>query len=154
MHVIRHKRATGCTFLTPVVIRLLPMLPFMRTFPSSLLPRFLRLMPLYLLCQASLPWWSLLIPVLQFPLLHSLSPHLLLMFPQFSSSHLLQIPISYPPTPPPPRHPSSSFPKPLQMIFTFPSPFAGVRTLVLTIPFLTLFHMIFFLHSFVPLPFW
>ena len=43
----------------------------------------------------------------------SLSPLLLLMFPRFSLSHLLQIPIPYPPTPLPPRHPRSSFPKPL-----------------------------------------
>ena len=61
------------------------------------------------------------------PPLHSFNPLLLLMFPRFSPSHLLQIPIPYPPPPRPPRHPQSSFPQPLQMIFTFPSPFARVH---------------------------
>ena len=69
----RTQRATRCTFLTLVIIWPLPMLPFMRTLSSYLLPRFLWLLPLHLLCLASLPWWSLLIPVIQFPLLHSLS---------------------------------------------------------------------------------
>ena len=130
------------------------MLPSMRTLPSSLLPRLLRLLPLHLLRLASLPWRSLPIHVLQFPLLHSFNPLLLLLFPRFSPSHLLQIPIPYPPPPRPPLHPQSSFPQPLQMIFTFPSPFARVHTLVLNIQFLTLFPMIAFLHPSVPLPFW
>ena len=86
-------------------------------------------------------------PLPSVPLLHSFSPLLLLLFLRFSPSHLLQIPIPYPPTPLPPRHPRSSFPKPLQMIFTFPSPFARVHALILTIPFLTFFPMIVFLHS-------
>ena len=86
---LRHKRATGCTFLTPIVIWLLSMLSSMRTLPSSLFPLFLRLLLLNLLYVASLHWWSLLIPVLQFLLLHTLSPLLLLLFPRFSPSHLL-----------------------------------------------------------------
>ena len=82
------------------------------------------------------------------------SPLLLLLFPRFNPSHMLHIPIPYPPTPRPPHHPRSSFPKPLQMIFTFPSPFARVHALILNIPFLTLFPLIVFLHPFMPLPFW
>ena len=61
---------------------------------------------------------------------------------------------TYPPPPRPPRHPRLSFPEPLQMIFTFPSPFPRVHALVLSIPFLTLFPMIVFLHPSVPLLFW
>ena len=76
--------------------------------------------------------------------------------PPISSVQPVSSPPDTDPYPPPPRpslHPRSSFPQPLQMIFTFPSPFARVHALVLRIPFFTLFPMIVFLHPSVPLPF-
>ena len=39
-----HKKAIGCTFLLPILIWLMLMLPSMRTLPSSLFPCFLRLL--------------------------------------------------------------------------------------------------------------
>ena len=152
LDTLGHKRATRCTFLIAVIIWLLPMLPSMRTLPSSLLPRLLQLLPLHLLRLASLPWWSLPIPVLQFPL-HSFSPLLLLLFPRFSPSHLLQILIPYPPTPRPPRHPRS-FPQAPPNDLHLPIALCKGTHTCTRHPFLTLFPMIVFLHPFVSFPFW
>ena len=57
-----HKKATRCTFLTLIILWLLPMSLSMRTLPSSPLSRFLRFLSLHLLRLAYLPSWSFLIP--------------------------------------------------------------------------------------------